>query len=152
VQSTERLQFYVGADGPYLADRYADVRMHIVRDGAPEVSLSKRNAEWSGCRIDDAWYKGTSWWKASPRGASLDIYGWDSRMRPKTSPASWDAIHDTPICVDIKTLIDRARRIVASSYLMAANQPDPPPLRYDVLRRVELVGMRSNINHFDPDS
>ena len=102
---------------------HTDLRLRIVRDDdAAEITTSDFG--------DDPFFDspgswGTSCWEASPRGASLTLYCWN-----------WSEVIDRSICIDIKLLADRARRIVAVS---------------DYRCWVDLVGARSKINRFDPE-
>ena len=109
--------------------------------------MSKFNTPYSNLHFDDPWNEGTSCWEVSPRGASLKLYCWDLTWSCGVIARTWNMRSDPPICIDIKLLADRARRIVASaqSYPFDVLSSDTD------LRRVDLVGARSEINRFEPD-
>ncbi len=107
-----------------------DLHLRVVRDNAAEISSSHY--------FDSPSNVGTSCWEATPRGALLKLYCWnDTPPGARRSAARrWSG---RSICIDIKLLADRARRIVARSWI--AHE----------YRSVDLIGARSEINRFDPE-
>ena len=110
--------------------RNTDLRLRVVRDDAAEITPSNFT--------DGPSVVGISCWEATPRGASLELYCWNDTPPGVRQNAArrWSG---RSICIDIKLLADRARRIVARSWV--AHE----------FRCVDLVGARSEINRFDPE-